>query len=129
MKEKAICIEFMPEKYLDARQMRKVVYEHNLFKPDLIDADMHVPALTVADIRSIVAIRYPESDFSLEAIPNEHICVMIKAIRSQAMTPEEQALGRFTRYKLKKLDTWPEWRAGEHKQLDHFHDLDTESKE
>ena len=53
----------------------------------------------------------------------EQVGVFLNAIQSHAITPAEQALGRFTRRKLKKLDTWPEWRAGEHKQLDHFHSL------
>ena len=33
------------------------------------------------------------------------------------MTPKEEALGYFTRRKLKKLSTWNEWEAGEHKQI------------
>jgi Reverse transcriptase (RNA-dependent DNA polymerase) len=35
-------------------------------------------------------------------------------------TAEEQALSRFTRARLKKLATWEDWRAGEHKQLDNM---------
>jgi len=49
--------------------------------------------------------------------------MVIQAIQSQAITPVEQAIGRFTRPKLRSLSTWEQWRAGEHKQLDHFHDL------
>ena len=45
------------------------------------------------------------------------------AIRSSHAAGEESALGSFTRRKLKHLPTWPEWLAGERKQLDHFHDL------
>ena len=35
----------------------------------------------------------------------------------------EQALGFFTRRKLKKLTTWNEWQEGETKQLNQFYDL------
>ena len=48
---------------------------------------------------------------------------MINALRSIDTTPEEQALGHFTCRKLKTLDNWPQWRAGERKQLDQFHNL------
>lgn len=34
----------------------------------------------------------------------------INAISSTAITPEEHAIGKFTRRKLQKLATWPEWR-------------------
>jgi len=49
--------------------------------------------------------------------------MVIQAIQSQAITPAEQAIGRFTRCKLRSLSTWEQWRAGKYKQLDHFHDL------
>ena len=45
----------------------------------------------------------------------------INTIGSDSTTPEEQALGRFTRRKLKKLANWDDWKAGEHKQLNQFH--------
>ena len=49
--------------------------------------------------------------------------IVINSIISQAITPAEQALGKFTRCKLKNMDTWNDWEAGEHKQLNQFHDL------
>jgi hypothetical protein len=48
---------------------------------------------------------------------------MIQALQSEALTPKEQALGSFTRRKLKNLSTWPLWKEAEIKQLDQFHDL------
>ena len=48
---------------------------------------------------------------------------MINSITSDAITPAEQALGSFTRHRLKPLPTWPQWEAGERKQLDQFYDL------
>ena len=49
--------------------------------------------------------------------------MVVQAVQSQAITPAEQAIGRFTRRKLCSLSTGKQWRCGEHKQLDHFHDL------
>ena len=54
---------------------------------------------------------------SEDAIPTEMIKVCINTLNSDFMTPEEQALGYFTRKKLKRLSTWDEWLAGEAKQL------------
>ena len=48
---------------------------------------------------------------------------VINSITSEAITPAEQALGTFTRRKLKTMDTWNEWEQGERKQLNQFHDL------
>ena len=36
------------------------------------------------------------------------------------MTKEEQALGYFTRKRLKRLATWQEWKDGESKQIGQF---------
>ena len=49
--------------------------------------------------------------------------VMLQVLQSDSITPAEQALGTFTRRKLKALDTWEQWKEGEFKQLDHFHKL------
>ena len=99
-------IEFAPERRLDASQLQKVLTEHNLFNPsDPDDSQDHVPTLSIPDIRAIAAIRHPGIDFSETSISTEEVGVVINAITSHAITPEEQALGRFTRRKLKKLST------------------------
>ena len=49
--------------------------------------------------------------------------IVINSITSEAITPAEQALGKFTRRKLKTMDTWNEWEKDERKQLNQFHDL------
>ena len=36
------------------------------------------------------------------------------------MTPEEAAMGHFSRRKLRKLNAWKEWLEGERQQLDGF---------
>ena len=57
---------------------------------------------------------------SFEAIPTEMIQLCINTLTSDAVTPEEEALGYFTRKKLKQLSTWDEWKAGKKKQIDQF---------
>ena len=57
---------------------------------------------------------------SSKAISTEMIQLCINTLSSDAITPEEEALGYFTRKKLKTLSTWDEWKAGETKQIDQF---------
>ena len=56
-------------------------------------------------------------------VSHEEIVLYINALRSTETTPEEQALGHFTQRKLRTLANWPQWLAGEWKQLDQFHKL------
>ena len=142
-RENEITIEFAPEKKLSARQTRKVVRELRWHAPESVDDEEHVPVLAVEDLRNIATARYPLEDFerqlfvdeimedesgafgpfSPELLPISQVATVVQAIRSSATTDAEQAAGRFTRRKLKKLSTWPEWEAGERKQLDQFHAL------
>ena len=46
--------------------------------------------------------------------------IAINTLTSTTVTPEEEALGYFTRKKLKGLSTWDQWEAGEQKQLSQF---------
>lgn len=48
---------------------------------------------------------------------------VICLITSQAITPYEQALGKFTCCKLKGVDVWNSWVVSERKQLNQFYDL------
>ena len=75
------------------------------------------------DVRAIAAILHPNLDLSERTLSTKQIALVINAIRSESITPEEHALGSFTRRELKGLSSWPKWRDGEHKQLDHFHQL------
>jgi hypothetical protein len=133
--ENEVEIVFAPERKLTAKQTRHAARELQWHAPEQVRDDMHVPELSVADIRAISAVRCcPDSSpavsidddtdvFSAELLPLSHVTSAINAIRSSATTDAEQAVGRFTRRKLKKLSTWPEWEAGERKQLDQFHAL------
>ena len=125
-KSASFTLQYAPERRLSLQELRQTIQEHDLFNPGVPDVSppaSHAPTLTVADIRAIAALRHPDLDFSPDSLSSEQIATVISAIQSSAITLEEQALGRFTRRKLRKLSTWPDWEAGERKQLDHFHSL------
>ena len=118
-------IEFAPERCLDTWQMAKALIEHSkgLFNPDAdLDQD-HMPELTIDCICAIAWLRYIDDGFSDDIVSDEEIVLCVNAIQSREMTEEEEALGAFTQRKLKTLTTWPEWQAGEFKQLDRFEAL------
>jgi hypothetical protein len=83
---------------------------------------LHEMEIDYDSLRAITALRF-DMDTSEESIPTEMIDIMINAIGSSAITPEEQALGNMTRKKLRNLSTWNEWKAGEIKQSDQMHSL------
>ncbi|KAG7373017.1 hypothetical protein IV203_033741 [Nitzschia inconspicua] len=115
--DRELHITFAPERAPTAVQLRKAPVEHHLYHPDQPDDD-HAPVFHLEDIRHIAALRHPEYDFSPEALLSEHIHLLINAIYSHIITPEEHALGNLTRRKLKTLSTWDEWHDAEHKQSD-----------
>ena len=80
------------------------------------------PQLDIVTLQAIAALR-SSLDFSEDSILTDIMLTVIDSITSQAITPVEQALGKFTRCKLKNMDTWSDWEAGERKQLNQFHDL------
>ena len=106
------------------RKRNRLVTNHlNNFAPterECNDCEGYMATLSLEDIRNIAAIRNEDLDLSDEALPDELIRVCINTLSSSKMTPEEEALGYFTRRKLKKLSTWNEWEAGEHKQINQF---------
>ena len=87
---------------------------------DICDED--APQLDIQTLRSIATLRHG-LDFLEDSIPTDIILTVINLITSQEITPVEQALGKFTCRKLKTMDTWNQWQAGERKQLDQFNDL------
>ena len=71
---------------------------------DILDSD--TPELNIHTICAIAALR-SGLDFSAESVSTEMIQTVINSITSQSITPDEQALGKFTRCKLKTCtDTW-----------------------
>ena len=84
-----------------------------------MELDEHVVSLSIEAIRTIVSVRHG-IDMSESAISSEMIQLCINTLNCGHMTKEEQALGYFTRKKLKKLSTWQEWKDGETKQINQF---------
>lgn len=120
----SVSLEIAPEQRLPARDLHRARAELQLHSLDLQDAD-HVHRITIDDIRSIAAIQHADDHMSFTSadVSFESVSLAINAIASAATTSAEAAIGTFTRRKLRKLETWPEWKAGEKKQLDQFHDL------
>ena len=87
---------------------------------DICDDD--APQLDIVSLCAISALR-SGLDFSADSISTDIMLTVINSIMSQAIAPAEQALGKFTRRKLKTMDTWNDWEAGERKQLNQFHNL------
>ena len=87
---------------------------------DICDDDY--PQLDIVTLRAIAGLR-SGLDFSEDSTPTDIILTVINSITSQAITPAEQALGKFTLCKLKNIDTCNDWEAGERKQLNQSHDL------
>jgi len=125
---KNLQLELAIERKLSSAETWRAVAEHNIMEPSAVHDVNHQHQLSLADVRSISAIRYPHLDFSESSISTEEMEMVMQVIQSQAITPAEQSVGRFTRRKLCSLSAREQWRAGEHKQLDHFHDLKMHSE-
>jgi hypothetical protein len=110
-----------PNTVTDTTPLHAHVREH--LAPNEDDLDITVPSIDLYSLRAIAKLRHPSISFEEEDIASEIVALAINAIQSKATTPEEQALGHFTRRKLKRLSTWNEWEAGERKQLKQFNDL------
>ena len=65
----------------------------------------HVMSLSIEAKRAIASVRHG-IDMSESAISSEMIQLCINTLNSDHMTKEEQALGYFSRKKLKRLTTW-----------------------
>ena len=114
-------IDIAPVPKLPRKTIWKECDEHDIFVPDPRE-DNSEASLSISTIKSITRLRTNETFDDFEP-SYEEIVLAINALRSTEVTPEEQALGRYTRRKLKTLENWPQWSAGEQKQLDQFHDL------
>ena len=89
------------------------------YAPTDNDYDEHVVKMDIEMIRDIAALN-TGMDCSEDRVSNEMIRMSINTLSSDAITPEEAALGTFTRKRLKLLSTWEDWKLGEHKQLNQF---------
>ena len=114
-------IDIAPVPKTPRKTIWKECDENNIFIPDPRETNS-ASSISVETLKSITKLRLDTTTFEDEP-SYEQIVLAINALRSTEVTPEEQALGRYTRRKLKTLDNWPKWLAGERKQLDQFHDL------
>ena len=110
-----------PKKKRWKRQTRKTAIQFiQKFAPTELEIKEHVMSLSVEDITAIASLCNEDVDMSEEAISSEMIKICINTLNSEHMTKEEQALGYFTRKRLKRLSTWQEWKDGETKQIEQF---------
>jgi hypothetical protein len=105
----------------DGAILRSLQFEDNYAAIYDGTEDNEEPTIGIHELLAIHRLRADEPT-DLDT-PLESIECMIQALQSEALTPEEQALGSFTRRKLQNLSTWPLWKEAEIKQLDQFHDL------
>ena len=71
------------------------------------------------DIGSIPVAPDPPTSSPCETISYDHLTLVMSSLNTTVFgTEAEQALGSFTRRKLKLLDNWADWLAAEGKQLD-----------
>ena len=117
-------IEFTPECHLVGSQKARAIREFNLFQPDVINDEEHIHQLSIEDIRNVATMRHPDISFVQADLSTDEARFATNAISSQAIAAEEASIGNFTWRKLKKLNTWPLWEACEHKQSNHFENLD-----
>ena len=90
--------------------------------PTELDADSHSPEFDIATIQAITTIKFGNAAAAAAAASDEEITLCIQTPGSKSTTPEEQALGRQTRRKLKLLSNWDTWKRGEHEQFNQFHE-------
>lgn len=84
------------------------------------DEDEHTISFNAASLRAIASINCGEES-APEKVSDEEIRLSIQTLGSSHITPEEEALGYFTRKKLQRLPNWKDWEKGEFKQLNQFH--------
>jgi len=62
-------IELALERKMSSQALWKAVAEYNIFQPDAPSLGEHQHGLTVADVRSIAAVRFLDIDFSESRVP------------------------------------------------------------
>lgn len=71
------------------------------------------------DAGSIPVVPEPPTSSTCEPVAHNHLTLVMSSLNTTVFgTEAEQALGSFTRRKLKLLDNWADWLAAEGKQLD-----------
>ena len=106
-------IVFAPDRYIPVASRRKESPIHlsvdQLRVIDLILSESAAPSSASTDAAHVV-----DDDPLLDCPP-----LLLRSLNTTSHgTSEEQALGSFTRRKLKRLPNWPQWQSSEFKQLD-----------
>jgi hypothetical protein len=85
----------------------------------LIDSLRTLPILDATPTAPIAAAPVPRTAIMHEPLPHDQLLLLMRSLNTTAFgTEEEQALGSFTRRKLKRLSNWNDWLLAEAKQLD-----------
>jgi hypothetical protein len=112
-------IVFAPDRYIP-------VHERPHDNPIHLSVDqlllIHLLRYTPATVAPTVPnTAVPEQGYALtpEPPPPDRLILMMRSLNTTVFgTPEEQALGAFTRRKLRRLSNWNDWLLAEAKQLD-----------
>ena len=105
----------------DSVQQLKLVFAPETYVPPANRSE--VLGITLDQIRAITHLRdttaHGPSDIPVNDLSADDLNCLVQALSTTDLRPsDEQAIGKFTRRKLRQLTTWPLWRAAEHKQLD-----------
>lgn len=127
-KATSFTITFGKQKSYTAKQYNQALIDleleapsYNTPSPDVDLDEDHIPSISIDDLRHITAILNDDISYDdLLSIPISELEIAINAIKSTKTTPEEQALGHFTRRKLKILPNWNDWNEAEFRQLDRY---------
>ena len=93
--------------------------KHCIFAPDPCDNNWEV-STNIAAIKQTAMIQ-SDDELNEDDVRHEETFMMPNAPLSTGTETAEQALGgHFTCLELQTLDNWPDWSAGECKQLDQF---------
>jgi hypothetical protein len=77
------------------------------------------PLAAAASLAPNAAAPEPRTAIMHEPLPHDQFLLMMRSLNTTAFgTEEEQALGSFTRRKLKRLSNWNDWLLAEARQLD-----------
>ena len=79
--------------------------------PTELNEDVRSLSFDMDTIRAVASVRCGDAITHQDA-SDEEIKPWLHTVGSDSTTPEEQAIGRFARRKLKKLANWDEWKAG-----------------
>jgi hypothetical protein len=117
---KALVFTFALEPLPSKKDRTSALSELDIYQ-DLTPEPHEELTLGNAELRAIHHLCQVTPD--TEDLSAEQILPLVHALSSEALTPEERGLKRFTHRTLEQLPTWPLGEAGEHDQLDKFYNI------